>query len=249
MNLNHDNITNDDEELPLVRQFQAQALISYRPQVREFKPNKDILALCPSLDKRDFYKPSKDIDEAIDSDDDESFDTMASQWPKNKTIIYTAPPVTSLQWPHKSKDRQYADNDLAAIQGKMAHLSRPLDEFMVNILSDERIPPDLLEAQLEWAESYQAFIQKASENVGDMRVKNLQRALGMDALVKKNNRKDLLDSSTILEQKKLILSVQRNVYRKNNWNNYNNNRSYSNNRPQHYNDNTSSSRQDNKSSG
>jgi len=214
------NNTNDqsDEDLPLAstfNQLNVQEYLTPRPQAQDLKPDQKLLALCPALDRRHFYSPATSDDQLVKEAAEEAKDerdAAIAACPRNKLQKFTAPLVTDLPWPEKHRSRQLFDQDLASIQTKLAHLTRPMDRFILDTLGDRRLDDEQTEEYLAFANDMVNYIQDISHHINDLRTQNLERAHGLDMLVKKNNRPTVVDTNNILERKKLLNSVRKNLY-------------------------------------
>ncbi|KAF9274481.1 hypothetical protein BGZ68_000639 [Mortierella alpina] len=229
-NHSYNSSSDSDEDLVSFSDFQIGDYVKSQPQASFFKPDKRLLKLCPNLDGRDFYAPPSDSDSYDPDDEQDAFETALTDCPKNKHRKYTAPPITDLPWPEKHKLRQQFDHDLQGIQSNLATLTRPVDKMVLDILDDARLSADQMEEFLATAGGIMRHIKRISHQIYDLCVQNLDKAHDLGVLTKKNNRPALVDSSKLLERKKLVLSVRKTLYsrgdgRGNNKGSYSNGRS------------------------
>lgn len=198
-----------DNELPLADgEISLNQYLVPRPQVYDLKPDEKLLALCPSLDGRDFFAPDKGDTE----DEREEIDHVLAACPRNKMQKYTAPPITDVPWPDIQKTRQHLDHDMASIQAKLANATRPLDKFMLDTIVDDRFDDQLTDELLEFADQMRRQLRHISHALHDLRVQNLDKAHGLDMLTKKSTRPAVVEASTLLERKKLLNSLRKNLY-------------------------------------
>ncbi|KAF9895657.1 hypothetical protein BX616_009131, partial [Lobosporangium transversale] len=126
---------------------------------------------------------------------------------------YSAPPITDLPWPDSAKLRQQFDSDLASIQSKLAIHTRPLDKYVLDAMQDDSRSDESTLSAIEGVSDLIEHIKQISHYIHDLRVQNLERAHGLQLLTRKSNAKTpAVDSQSLLEKKKLLLSIKRNLY-------------------------------------
>lgn len=235
-------MSTSDEELPLASHFDPKEYLTPRPQAMDLRPGPELLALFPAMDRRHFYAPAPTDDPKVKeaaAEEREEREISLHACPRNKLQKYTAPAAMDISWPDKQNHRQQFDKDLAAIQAKLSHLTRPIDKFVLETLGDQRLDDEQTEELLAHASDMSNHIQDISHYIAELRNQNIERSLGMEP--RKADRTTLVPTNDILERKKLLNSIRRNFNPSHRGRGNGNGRSYSgrNNQQQHYQGNNS----------
>ncbi|KAF9921090.1 hypothetical protein BGZ67_000753, partial [Mortierella alpina] len=109
----------------------------------------------------------------------EDWNTQLRRYPKNTRILYDPPPLPAVV--QCSSTFKSHDGQLAKLQGDIAHLTRPIDQLIHQVLSANDIPEECEELFINFANHMREQLELFASKVTTIRMDNLRKEKGLPA--------------------------------------------------------------------
>ena len=144
------------------------------PVVTElYTPSKNEREKCPAIwpdDPRVFFRRT------ISADD---WNNLLRRYPKNTRVSYDPPALPAVV--QCSSTFKAHDGQLARIQGDIAHLTRPIDQLLHQILSADDVSPESEKLLVNFASTMREQLELLASKITTVRMDNLRKDKGLPA--------------------------------------------------------------------